>query len=110
MTRSPASSDASYWPLSSSAKVGAGTKKTTEPHDHSIRIRLAIALVALVLGQLLIQRRLEHCLGQLPEQPCGASQGQALLLDPPQHLLDAEQTAPAARDAGLHCLALARHR
>src|SRR5690348_16533300 len=35
MTRSPALSDASYWPLSSSAKVGVGTKKTTGPHDHS---------------------------------------------------------------------------
>jgi hypothetical protein len=35
MTRSPALSDASYWLLSSFAKVGAGTKKTTGPHDHS---------------------------------------------------------------------------
>jgi hypothetical protein len=35
MTRSPAWSDASYWPLSSAAKVGEGTKKTTGPHDHS---------------------------------------------------------------------------
>jgi len=35
MTRSPALSDASYWPLSSSAKVGVGAKKTTGPHDHS---------------------------------------------------------------------------
>jgi hypothetical protein len=25
----------SCWPLSSSAKVGVGTKKTTGPHDHS---------------------------------------------------------------------------
>src|SRR5580704_711569 len=35
MTRLPALSDASSWPLSSSAKVGAGTKKTTGPHNHS---------------------------------------------------------------------------
>jgi hypothetical protein len=35
MTRSPALSDASYWPLSSSAKVGVGTRKTNGPHDHS---------------------------------------------------------------------------
>jgi hypothetical protein len=35
LMRSPALSDASYWPLSSSAKAGVGTKKITGPHDHS---------------------------------------------------------------------------
>src|SRR5262249_34389804 len=36
LQRSGALSGASYWPLSSSAKAGAGTKKSTGLHDHSL--------------------------------------------------------------------------
>src|SRR4051812_18467990 len=45
MTPSPASSDASSWPLSSFAKVGAGKKKATGPHDQPPAEDTALGLV-----------------------------------------------------------------
>jgi len=54
---------------------------------HVPRRRLAVLVMAQVLGQLLVQRRLQHRLGQLLEQPIRAGQRQALLPGPPHQLL-----------------------
>jgi hypothetical protein len=58
-----------------------------EHWHHSIFFNKARELGAvLVLGELLIQRRLQHRLGQLLQQPVRAGQGQALLPGQPHEL------------------------
>jgi hypothetical protein len=46
-----------------------------------------VLLMPQVLGHLLVQRRLQHVLGELLEQPVRPGQGQALLLSQPDQLL-----------------------
>ena len=46
-----------------------------------------VLLMAQVLGHLLVQRGLQHALGELLEQPVRTGQGQALLLGQPDQLL-----------------------
>ena len=56
-------------------------------HIPGLAGRRAVLVMAQVLGQLLVQRRLQHRLGQLLEQPIRAGQRQAPLPGPGHQLL-----------------------
>ncbi len=57
------------------------------PHVPRIITGRAVLVMTEMLGHLLIQRRLQHRLGQLPEQPVRAGQRHALLPGPGHQLL-----------------------
>ena len=71
-----------------------------------------VLFIAQVLGQLLIERGLEHRLSQLFEQPIGPSQGQALFLrqtEPARPQPAAQPTAQPASSSSRHPVSSSRH-
>ena len=90
----PAARRSRTCPVARSAPSSAGCRCGRCPSPGAGRV---VLLVPEVLGHLLVQRGLQHGLGELLQQPVRAGQRQALLLGQPDQLLRRASPPPTAR-------------